>query len=95
MMVKSSTGNSFHYARIEKSKRLQRVLELLRQRGRTGATGREINHLCDVLNPGGACSELARNGFTIACKFIGTSDAGRKVYRYSLRGRNKFLKEKP
>jgi len=73
-----------HYAKLDKSDRLQRIVKYLKKRGRKGATTREIALECDVMNVATCASEinrqLAKGG--IDCHFERTTDDGRKVYRY-------------
>ena len=66
-----------HYAKLESSKRLQRVLALLK-RGGWGTT-REIDRLADVCAVSTAITELRRNGLNILCQ-----PAGQGRYKYKL-----------
>lgn len=77
----------FHHGKISTSSKLQRLKDYLLSRGKSGATGIELARDCGLLNPGGACSELRANGYEIQTTFEGTTDNGRKVYRYVLIGR--------
>jgi hypothetical protein len=74
---------SIHYAKIDKSAALQRILCLLKERGDVGATTWEIITECRVANPPTRISELRKNGYDIS------TDAervdGRTLYRYRLR----------
>lgn len=74
----------FHYAKIEKSLRLQALRDFLRSRGILGATGAEIWEACKMLNPATYCSELNANGLEVETRYEGMSANGRKVYRYVL-----------
>lgn len=76
---------TMHNAKIESSKRLQSVLALLKGRGSRGATTWEIMQECRCLAPGTTISELRKNGYTIECSRDGSTQDGRKVYRYTLR----------
>lgn len=73
-----------HAARIEKSKRLQRVLELLRSRGRKGATTRDIIDVAHVCAVNSIIAELRANGFVIDCSFVQRLPTGAAIYRYTL-----------
>ena len=73
-----------HFARIDHSPRLQRMLAFLRERGREGATGLEIARGCDVLNPATYCSELRSNGIAVECRYERATDSGQRVFRYFL-----------
>ncbi len=73
-----------HFAKLDASPRLQRMLAFLRERGPSGATGREIAVECETLNPATQASELRRNGFNIECSYERTTEGGRSVHRYRL-----------
>lgn len=70
-----------HKARLKTNLRLQRVLAFLRERGKAGATGREIIRNCEVVALTAAISELRQNGIVIDCKRE-KQLAGGTVYRY-------------
>jgi hypothetical protein len=55
-----------HYARLEKSKRLQRVLSALKRRKRLSTM--QIINLLDVCAVNSIISEIRRNGYVIVCK---------------------------
>jgi len=74
----------FHYAKIDKSLRLQTLRDFLRSRGNQGATGAEIWEACRMLNPATYCSELNANGLEVETRYEGISANRRKVYRYIL-----------
>lgn len=71
-----------HVAKLEKSKRLQAILSLLRERGPAGATTREISEFSGALNPATEVSALRHNGVSVSCEYQGRTDNGSKVYRY-------------
>ena len=79
---------TIHFARLDKSPRLQRIFVFLKRAGSRGATGIEIALECDVLNPATYCSELRHNGIPIDCSYEGETVGGRKVYRYIMKGLN-------
>lgn len=69
-----------HYASLKKSKRLQRLYNLLSD-GLHHST-REITkrtHICAVNS---AVSELRRNGIDIECRFFSTTIKGERIYHY-------------
>lgn len=72
----------FHFSKIENSVMLQRTLERLRI---GPATTLEIAQYTGSTRPSSDISELRANGFTIDCEYVGKSEAGRKIYRYTLR----------
>lgn len=71
-----------HAAKIENSKRLQRVLAFLRSRGERGATTKEILVICNVCTP--CINELTApiNGENIETIPEGHTANGENVYRY-------------
>ena len=74
-----------HYATIEMSPRLQKLLSFLHHRGKYGATSL---HLADEIRT--PCiatdiSELRRNGYLVACEYLRTTAEGRRVYLYTLK----------
>lgn len=73
-----------HVAKLENSKRLQAILDLLRERGPKGATTREISETTGALNPATEVSALRHNGFSVSCEYQGRTETGSKVYRYWL-----------
>jgi hypothetical protein len=74
---------AMHFARLDKSARLRRVLDLLQSRGANGATTGEIIDAANVKAVSSVVSELRRNGIRIKCTCISrTADAA--VYRYRL-----------
>lgn len=79
----SRTG-SIHFARLEKSPRLQRLLAFLRDCGQAGATTREIIDGADVCAVNSAVCELNRQGFKITCVMEGRTYEGSSVFRYRL-----------
>jgi hypothetical protein len=73
-----------HAARIEKSGRLRRVLELLREKRSEGATTRDIIDVAHVCAVNSIVSELRANGFRIECDFDRRGEDGSAIYRYVL-----------
>jgi len=73
-----------HVAKLEKSRRLQAILALLRERGPRGATTKEISDASGALNPATEVSALRHNGVSISCEYQETTETGSKVYRYWL-----------
>jgi hypothetical protein len=71
-------------AKLENSKRLQAILALLRDRGATGATTREISEASGALNPATEVSALRHNGVAVRCEFERKTETGSRVYRYWL-----------
>lgn len=71
-----------------RSKRLWKALTFLRTRESQGATSvelvDEIAKESRTLNIGTTMSELRAKGYNIGCKFSHTTDAGAKVFRYTL-----------
>lgn len=74
---------SFHHSTLE-SPRLKKLLAFLRERGTTGATTLEITQHCTTTRASSDVSELAANGVNVLTKFDGTTESGRKIYRYIL-----------
>jgi hypothetical protein len=74
---------AFHYADVTKSARLQRVVALLKKRGKKGATTREILFYAKVCSPCGP--ELRKNGLKVVCTFDHTDPQTKsKIYRHVL-----------
>ena len=73
-----------HYAKLEKSPRLQRMLDFLRERGHRGATTREIIECADICAVGTSADELRCNGFNVTCDFEGQTISKSKIFRYRL-----------
>lgn len=73
-----------HYGRLATSPRLQRVLEVLQQRGSTGATTRELIDLTDCCAINSIVSELRANGILIDAEDEGINERGSRVFRYRL-----------
>ena len=75
---------SQHYGRIEKSRRLQRLLAYLRMRGKWGATSMNLSselHRCSIATD---ISELRRNGYQVNCEYLRTTSNGSRVHLYTL-----------
>jgi hypothetical protein len=73
-----------HFAKIEKSPRLRRLLAYLLECGENGATTREINNDASIMAVSTAVAELRLNGFVIDCHFQGRTVQGSSVFRYVL-----------
>jgi hypothetical protein len=71
-------------ARLSRSPRLQAVLEILSERGRIGATTREIQLETGSVAVHSDVAELRANGLTVCCSYDGLSERGRRVYRYAI-----------
>jgi hypothetical protein len=78
---------SIHAANADKSTRLQRVLRVLREGGRTGVTSRDLMLRANVVAPGTCVSELRRSGYVIDCDLQTVYSDGARVYAYKLLGR--------
>ena len=77
-----------HFAKLEKSERLQRIYKLLKERGPVGATTREIDRICDTVCAGSGVAELRANKKTVKAVPERDTATGRRVFRY-------FLEEVP
>ncbi len=69
-----------HFARVDHSPRLQRVLELLEDG--VEHTTKDIIKACDVCAVNSIISELRRNGCEIVTRDNGFNDSGAHVYSY-------------
>jgi hypothetical protein len=76
-----------HAAKVEKSTRLRKCLMFLRAAGRPGATTAELQGFTASMAPATDVSELRAQGYEIDCTYQGTSRRGRKVYRYTYKGK--------
>lgn len=79
-----------HAASIHTSERLQSIIRLLTDRMDFGATTLEIVDELRTMNPGRDISEINK-GFRddhdqrrIICEYQGTTESGRRVFRYRL-----------
>ena len=75
-----------HAARLERSARLQRVLVVLRAHP-AGITTRELILFTGSCAPHSDVAELRANGYLVACDGVGRTGDGRKVFRYTLKGK--------
>lgn len=73
-----------HFAKLEKSERLQRIYRLLKERGPLGATTREIDRICDTVCAGSGVAELRANKKKIRAVSERDTASGRRVFRYFL-----------
>jgi hypothetical protein len=76
---------SQHYANIEKSPRLKRLLAYLKRQGKWGATSLHLAEYLSTPCIATDISELRRNGYYIVCEYLRTTAAGRRVYLYTLK----------
>lgn len=83
---KKLMSKGIHFARVDKSPRLQRLLSLLQQSPRTT---REIQELAEVRAVSASVTELRRNGYIIDCDYVGKSERGERVFLYTHKGRIK------
>ena len=68
-----------HFANLKTSKRLQRVLKVLKSVGKHGATTRDIVHMAGVMAVNSCISEIRRGGYQITCK-----REAENVFRYRI-----------
>ena len=73
-----------HAAKLETSKRLQRIYNLLKERGADGATTLEISRICDTVCAGSGVAELRANNKQIRVVPEHETGTGRRVFRYFL-----------
>lgn len=73
-----------HFAKLEKSPRLRRLLAYLIERGQEGATTREITLNAEIMAVNTAIAELRANGCLINCHFQERTIEGSSVFRYRL-----------
>lgn len=66
------------------SPRLAAVVSMLRRRGDYGATTAEIQSETGSMAVHSDVAEIRANGLAVDCKFDSRTEAGRKVYRYTL-----------
>ena len=74
-----------HFAKLEKSPRLQRLLAFLQMGGEHST--RDIIVNTGVVAVSAAASELRANGFDVGCKYQGETEDGNRVYVYWLEDR--------
>lgn len=82
----SGVRSRMHYAHVENSPRLQRVLAFLRERGDRGATTLEIGIECKVAAASTYISELRHCGYDIMRACITANGSRVRVHRYWLVG---------
>jgi len=75
-----------HAARIESSARLQTTLRVLERAGDRGLTTGELHTLTESQAVHSDVHELRANGYDVECRYDGSRN-GRRIYRYTLRGR--------
>lgn len=76
-----------HAANAEKSQRLRKCLNFLRSWGSKGVTTAELQGFTASMAPATDVSELRAQGYEIDCTYQGKSERGRRVYRYTYRGK--------
>ncbi len=76
-----------HHGNPDTSNRLNRTLTYLRAAGAKGATTAELQAWSRSMAPGTDVSELRQSGYLIDCHCEGLNGNGRRVYRYTYRGR--------
>lgn len=76
-----------HAAKLDGSERLRRTLSFIRGWGSAGVTSAELQGFTNSMAVATDVSELRRNGFLIDCKYEGTNERGRRVYRYFYKGK--------
>jgi len=78
-----------HAANPEKSRRLARMLELLKAHPR-GATTLELQRWSDSCAVSTDISELRQNGYIIERRRLDNTPNGRQVHQYTLKGRTEW-----
>lgn len=66
------------------SDRIQKPLAALKSAGERGLTPIELNQICNSTRASSDLSELRQHGIPIEKSYDGTSQNGRRVYRYRL-----------
>lgn len=74
---------TFHHGDLN-SPRIAKLLAFLKERGKQGATSIEISDVCCTPRSASDVSELRANGIGVTCRHESTSEAGRRIYRYTL-----------
>lgn len=84
---------SFHAAKVETSKRLQKVLKFMQMRGGYGATTLDITLNCYTTRASSDISELSHpiNGYMFRSEDQGFNDRGNRITRFWLVGRHGVL----
>lgn len=76
-----------HHANAAKSPRLARLLGYVRSMGRHGATSLDLQQWTGSMAVSTDISELRRNGHRIDCVYEKKTPTGRKVFRYTYKGK--------
>lgn len=76
-----------HAARIENSKRLQRVLDALLRAGDKGLTTLDLFMATGSMAVHSDVAELRANGYDVTCAMAGKNSSGRRIYCYTLKGK--------
>lgn len=71
--------------RVETCDSLKTLKGFLSERGDHGATSLEIAERCSTVAPATLVSALRHNGYTIDCDYLRRTEAGKKVYKYTLK----------
>ena len=78
-----------HFARLDRSDTLRRILLLLQTRGEAGVTTAEISQAFREAGSGLESvstwiSALRHNGVNVECEYVGMTETRRKIYKYRL-----------
>lgn len=73
-----------HYTKLDKSSRLQKILQYLHKRGDRGATTAEIATKFKLQSASTWLSMLRHNGVDVLCEYVKTTDDGAKIFRYKV-----------
>lgn len=73
-----------HYGSIDSCPRLKAILGLLMSRGLEGATTLELHEISGSMAPSTDVSAIRHQGYNIESKYERRTEAGSKVYRYTL-----------
>jgi hypothetical protein len=76
-----------HAAKTDKSERLSRTLHFIRSWGKYGATSAQVQGFTGSMAVATDISELRQNGYNIECEYDGINHDGRKIFRYTFKGR--------
>lgn len=76
-----------HHASADKSKRLRRLADYIRSMGRHGATSLDLQQWTGSMAIATDVSELRSNGYVIDCTYEKKTPSGRKVFRYTYKGK--------
>ena len=71
-----------HAAKLDKSERLQRFIEALKDGPKTTRELIEVTGLCAINS---IAAECRANGIKVDCTYKGTTENGARIYQYELR----------